>query len=524
MTVTNYSINAVGNLVLNSTDSSNKVIHNVQTQFNHSGDARLVDIQALAPSTNDILYYNGSNIVNIPISTVLTDALSLGTDLVSYNDARYLQVSGNNSMSGDLDANSHNVKNVADLNFGGSNQLSVSANKLEYNGSQVVVMSAASSQLSTILSAYETTSGLDADVGSHGYIKSAGQYIQSVGSNLSVSGNELSVDLSAYEQSANLSTDVANAGFITSSALSGYELNSDLVSDVTNAGFELNSNLLSDVGGLGFINASAPALTSANFDCNGNTVENIGNLQFSADTGNSYAISFNNVNSSFYSGSNQIVDAGNASSTIGVSGGQLSGNLNCNSGNLQNVNSIGFSGSDTLQDVSGSIQWNGSNLLTSADLSSYELNSNLVSDCQNAGFVQTNQTDVQFTDSVITVSSGSASQNQKYVIDCTLGSSPSTAFTLSCASGKLYYVESKLVINGDVGSGAVVCSGMYQLSGSNAVLVSSTANSSVVGSAPSGAELLLSLSTSNVNFVVTASSGVTATSCPASLVIEITQC
>ena len=67
-------------------------------------------------------------------------------------------------------------------------------------------------------------------VGSQGFITSSGQYIQSVGSSLSVTANELNVDLSGLATE----TYVGSQGFITSSALTGYATESYVGTQISN--------------------------------------------------------------------------------------------------------------------------------------------------------------------------------------------------------------------------------------------------------------------------------------------------
>ena len=121
-------------------------------------------------------------------------------------------------------------------------------------------LSVSGSQLNVDLSGCVTSADLS------GYLQSSDEYIQSVGSNLSVSGNQLSVDLSGCLQSSdqyiqsvgsNLSVsgnelNVDLSGCVTSADLSGYIQSSDqyiqsVGSNLSVSGNELNVDLSSCV-------------------------------------------------------------------------------------------------------------------------------------------------------------------------------------------------------------------------------------------------------------------------------------
>ncbi|NBX76514.1 MAG: hypothetical protein EBQ92_08160 [Proteobacteria bacterium] len=181
-----HRISAIGDLHLSS--KSGVIQHNAKVQYNHADDSMLNDFKGLKPSlvNGDLFTFDGDNVVTVSRATLLTDyvtSTSASDTYLSKTDAGTTYVA-----SADLDSA------VATAGYAKTADL-------------------------PSLSGYQVHADLDADVAALSYIKSTGEFIQSVGTHLSVSANELNVDLS---------------GLLTSADLSGYLQTSDLQTAVTN--------------------------------------------------------------------------------------------------------------------------------------------------------------------------------------------------------------------------------------------------------------------------------------------------
>ena len=463
MTISNYTVKSIGNVVLDSVDNSNTIQHNLKTTFNHSGDARLADVQAVAPSANQVLYYNGSNLVAENVDTILQSVYSLGTDLISYNDSKYLQVNSGNEMTGDLNCGTNNVVNASSYNFTSGHTLSCPSGVLELDGNVVAFQNGSLSLGGNVLSSVgslsfsndsDGTNPLNFDQGSSSYTNGSYQMLDS--------NNYSGVLGSVYETQANLGTDVqtilTNGNYVTNSSQYIQSVQSGSVLSVS--GSELDIDLSA----------------------------------YNTDSTNE---------SKYLQISDQYIQSVNAPLSV--------------SGNALSVDLSGYvaSGSEYISSV-------GSNLSVSAgelnvDLSSYAQTSDL------SGYVQNNASAPNFTASQSLTSSGGNSLNNKYIFDISLvASGVNTIQSISLASGKIYEIVAKFVANGSSGVGTVLRSGIYKLNAGSSTLVSSTDNSSVSGVCD-GSELTLDLSSNVVNVDVQLSSSLGSSS-GGCVVVEVNQC
>ena len=291
-----YLIQGDGNIEI--TSNSGVINHNSETAFLHANDSFINDIKGLKGSANngDLITYNGSNLAAVPSSNfaqasdlssyllssdqvvqsvTTSDQLVLSGGALSLNLSAYLtsdQIASNYTSAtagSNFDTRISSLENdhVTSDQF---STLSSTVSGIEsagyIAGSDQFIQSVGSnlsvsgSQLNVDLSGCVTSADLS------GYLQSSDEYIQSVGSNLSVSGNQLSVDLSGCLQSSdqyiqsvgsNLSVsgnelNVDLSGCVTSADLSGYIQSSDqyiqsVGSNLSVSGNELNVDLSSCV-------------------------------------------------------------------------------------------------------------------------------------------------------------------------------------------------------------------------------------------------------------------------------------
>ena len=291
-----YQIHADGNIEL--TTNNGVINHNSETAFLHSNDSFISDIKSLKGYVNsgDLITYSGSNLSTVPASnfaqstdlssyllssdqvvqSVTTDDhLVLTGGALSLNLSAYLtsdQIASNYTTAtagSNFDTRISSLENdhvtsdqfsTLSTTVSGIESAGYIAGSDQYIQSVGSNLSVAGSQLNVDLSGCVTSADLS------GYLQSSDEYIQSVGSNLSVSGNQLSVDLSGCLQSSdqyiqsvgsNLSVsgselNVDLSGCVTSGDLSGYLQSSDqyiqsVGSNLSVSGNELNVDLSSCV-------------------------------------------------------------------------------------------------------------------------------------------------------------------------------------------------------------------------------------------------------------------------------------
>lgn len=149
----NLRLKGINGVVLDCSDTAGKIVHAKEVQYNHSNDSLLTDFKGLKGSltANDLIIFDGENIASLSPSSFITNNTS---DISDALDSRYLQ-------SADLSGYAQ----------------------------------------SSDLSAY----ALSTDVASD-FVAKSDEYIQSVGTNLSVTGHALAVDLSSYSTSSSIAS------------------------------------------------------------------------------------------------------------------------------------------------------------------------------------------------------------------------------------------------------------------------------------------------------------------------------
>lgn len=200
----NHRINAIDDVVISSKNSGHLVI-NPDVTFSHADASFLADLKGLKGTL-----VNG-DLVKFDGSNLVAKASS---DFASASDlSDYLTTA---------DASADYVaKSELDTSVSGQGYIKGTNQYVQSVGSN---LSVTGSQLNVDLSALQVAANLDADVGTAGYIKAAGQYVRSVGANLAVDGSgELTVDLSSVEnpdisgylQTANLQTEITNLAVLS---------------------------------------------------------------------------------------------------------------------------------------------------------------------------------------------------------------------------------------------------------------------------------------------------------------------
>jgi hypothetical protein len=220
-----YLIQGDGNIEL--TSNNGVINHNSETAFLHANDSFISDIKGLKGSatSGDLIGYNGTNIYSLPSSN-----FAQSSDLSSYllsSDQVVQSVTTSDQLVLTGGALSLNLSAYLTSDQIASNYTSATAGtNFDTRISSLENDHVTSDQFSTLST---TVSGIE----SAGYIAGSDQYIQSVGSNLSVAGSQLNVDLSGCAQSSDLSNYVqTSAQYIqsvgTNLSVSGNELNVDL--------------------------------------------------------------------------------------------------------------------------------------------------------------------------------------------------------------------------------------------------------------------------------------------------------
>lgn len=194
-----HRINAIDDVVISSKNSGHLVI-NPDVTFSHADASFLADLKGLK-----------GTLVNGDL--VKFD----GSNLVAKASSDFASASALSDYLTTADASAGYVaKSELDTSVSGQGYIKGTDQYVQSVGSN---LSVTGSQLNVDLSALQVAANLDADVGTAGYIKAAGQYVRSVGANLAVDGSgELTVDLSSVEnpdlsgylQTASLQTEISN--------------------------------------------------------------------------------------------------------------------------------------------------------------------------------------------------------------------------------------------------------------------------------------------------------------------------